>query len=131
MLVLPFVFGRAGGFTQRVTVEARDDQRDGRARFRMVSAGEPIPGDVRLAYPEDERGSTNRSDEIPDFASVRRAFFKPRVDDSHGPSEVKVWAHRVTPGRLGSCRGVLSRARAREKSASATAGVEGCATSFV
>lgn len=35
--------------------------------------------------------------EIPDFASVRRALFEPRPDESRPPDEVKVWAHRVTP----------------------------------
>jgi hypothetical protein len=97
MLVLPLVFKRAGAFTRRATVEVCDDQRDGRARFRMVSGGEPVPGEVRFAYGGEERRSSSVVGEIPDFASVHRAFFEPRLNDSRRPDELKVWAHRVTP----------------------------------
>jgi amino acid permease len=97
MLALPLVFKRAGAFARRVTVEVCDDQRDGRARFRMVSGGEPVPGDVRFAYGGDQSHSSGVVGEIPDFASVRRAFFEPRPDEWRRPDEVKVWAHRVTP----------------------------------
>jgi amino acid permease len=97
MVVLPLVFRRAGGFTPRATVEVCDDQRDGRARYRMVSGGEPVPGDVLFAYGGEERRSSSVVGEIPEFASVRRAFFRPRPDAARRPGQLKVWAHRITP----------------------------------
>ena len=96
MVALPVVFARAGGFNRRATVEVRDDERDGRARFRMVSAGEPVPGDVEFVYERPETRPSRAAGEIPDFSSVRRALFEPRLDESRPPDEVKVWAHRVT-----------------------------------
>jgi hypothetical protein len=97
ILVLPLVFKRAGGFTRRMTLEVCDNQREGRAEFRMVSGGEPVPGDVRFTYRGEERRTSSVVGEIPDFASLRRAVFEPRPDESGRPDAVKVWAHRVTP----------------------------------
>jgi amino acid permease len=97
MLAIPAVLLRTGAFARRLTIELRDDQRDGRAGFRIVSGGEPIPGDVRLAYGAEERRSSSAVGEIPDLASLRRAFFEPRPDASRRADELKVWAHRVTP----------------------------------
>ena len=111
MLVLPLVFVRAGGFKRRATVELCDDERDGRARFRMVSGGQPVAGDIGLVYGGEERRWTSGAGEIPDFASLRRAFFQPHPDESSRPDEVKVWAHRVTPE--GESESLPAQARVR------------------
>ena len=38
MLVFPAVLARAGAFGRRLTIEVRDDQRSGIARFALLSA---------------------------------------------------------------------------------------------
>ena len=41
MLVFPAILARAGAFARRVTVEVRDDQRSGTARFALLSGERP------------------------------------------------------------------------------------------
>jgi hypothetical protein len=97
MVVLPVVFWRGGASARRLTVELRDDQRDGRAGFRMVLAGEPAAGTVDLGYDSGERRAPSVVGDVPDLPSLRRAVFRPSSDSSAQPREVKVWAHRITP----------------------------------
>jgi hypothetical protein len=97
LLVLPAALRRRGSFVRRLTVEVRDDQRDGEVRFAMVSGGQPAAGHVHLQYEGSERRVDEVVGAIPHFDSLRRALFVPRAGGAESPGELKVWAHRVTP----------------------------------
>jgi amino acid permease len=86
-----------GAFARRLTVELREDQSEGdQALFSVAAAGRPTVADVRLKYPESEERFEAAAGEIPAFSSLRQASF--RADVSAGATtQLKVWAHRVTP----------------------------------
>lgn len=97
MLVIPALLARAGAFTRRVTIEVRDDQRSGSARFAFLAGERPVSGTVRLRYAEGEQRPEGLAGEIPEFNALERAVFEVRPDQAAPPGELKVWAHRVTP----------------------------------
>lgn len=97
MLVIPVGLARAGAFARRVTIEVREDQRSGTARFAFLAGERPFSGTVRLLYGEGEQRREGLAGEIPRFAALERAVFEVRADREAPPDEVKVWAHRVTP----------------------------------
>jgi hypothetical protein len=119
MLAIPAILVRSGAFARRLTIEVRDDQRTGRARFALLSGERPVSGDVRLEYAEGDERPGQPSGEIASFESLRRALFDVRRDGATAPDEVKVWAHRVTPeGESESLPATaLVRSRARTETA--------------
>jgi hypothetical protein len=86
-----------GAFARRLTVELRQDQSEGeQALFSVTAAGRPAVADVRLKYAEGEERYDAAAREIPAFNSLRQASF--RVQRSaDAPTQLKVWAHKVTP----------------------------------
>src|SRR5437762_3344298 len=90
------VMVRGGAFNRRVVVELREDLRTGgQSAFAVTAVGRPAEADVRLEYPADEQRCRAAAAEIPAFGALRRATFQLAT----GPArELKVWAHRVTPG---------------------------------
>ena len=90
---------RRGAFSPRISVELRDDQEEGSGRFAVMSAGRPATSDVVLEYPDGDERLRTASAEIGRFSLLRRARFQlaPDERESAQASELKVWAHRVTP----------------------------------
>jgi predicted transcriptional regulator len=88
---------RRGAFARRLTVELREDQSEGeKAHFSVTAAGRPVVADVRLKYAEGEERYDAAAGEIPAIYSLRQASF--RVQRSaDAPTQLKVWAHKVTP----------------------------------
>ena len=97
MLVIPVVLFRSGSFKSRLTIEVRDDQRSGTARFAFLAGERPVTGSATLRYPDSERCPDVLEGEIPEFDSLERAVFEVRAGETARPDDVKVWAHRVTP----------------------------------
>jgi hypothetical protein len=97
MVVIPVMLLRSGAFARRVTIEVRDDQRSGKARFAFLSGGRPVSGTVTLGYGEGERRLEESAGDIPALDTLQRAVFELRRDREPRPDEVKVWVHRVTP----------------------------------
>lgn len=97
MLVFPAVLARAGAFARRMTIEVRDDQRSGIARFAFLSGGRPISGAVSLRYGDGEKHPEGMAGDIVELDALRSALFEVRPDQGAEWDEVKVWAHRVTP----------------------------------
>jgi hypothetical protein len=97
-----------GAFARRLTVELREDQSEGeQALFSVTAAGRPAVANVRLKYPEGEERYDAAAGEIPAFSSLRQASF--RAQRSAGATtQLKVWAHKVTPeGDSESIAGLL------------------------
>jgi hypothetical protein len=97
MLAIPAVLARSGAFAPRVTIEVRDDQRSGGARFAFLSGERAVAGKVRLDYGEGEQRPEGLAGEIPALESLRRAVFELARDQAPLLDELKVWVHRVTP----------------------------------
>lgn len=97
MLVFPAVLARAGAFASRMTIEVRDDQRSGIARFAFLSGGRPVSAAVTLRYGDGEQHPEGMAGDILRFDALRSALFEVRSDHVAPLDEVKVWAHRVTP----------------------------------
>ncbi|HEX2111026.1 MAG TPA: hypothetical protein VHF67_05690 [Gaiellaceae bacterium] len=98
ILGMTIVMGARGALARRLTVELRDDESEGRARFAVSAGGEPVWSDVRLAYPDGEQRLEGPGGYLSRFASLLSATFHPVWD---GPRarigrELKVWVHRVT-----------------------------------
>ena len=70
MLVVPAVLGRAGAFGRRLTIEVRDDQRSGTARFAFLSGGRPVSGTVSLHYGDGEQHPGGMAGDIPQFDAL-------------------------------------------------------------
>jgi hypothetical protein len=86
-----------GAFARRLTIELREDQSEGeQALFSVTAGGRPAVADVRLKYAEGEERYDAAAGEIPAFNSLRQASF--RVQRSADAiTQLKVWAHKVTP----------------------------------
>ena len=97
MLVIPAVLGRTGAFGRRLTIEVRDDQHSGIARFAFLQGGRPVSGTVSLRYGDGEQQPDGMAGDIPQFDALRSALFEVQPDQVAPADEVKVWAHRVTP----------------------------------
>jgi hypothetical protein len=86
-----------GAFARRLTVELREDQSEGeQALFSVTAAGRPAVANVRLKYPEGEECYDAAAGEIPDFSSLRQASFRAELS-AGATTQLKVWAHKVTP----------------------------------
>jgi hypothetical protein len=112
MLAIPAALARGGAFGRRLTIELRDDQGAGGARFAYLSGERPMSGQVRLEYADGERRPEGLAGEIPAFDSLRRAVFAVRRGECARPDQVKVWAHRVTPERESESLSATAAARA-------------------
>jgi hypothetical protein len=88
-----------GAFAWRLTVELREDRREGEhALFSVTAAGRPAVTDVQLKYPEREQRYETATGEIPAFSSLRQATFRLGRDvDTTVTTQLKVWGHKVTP----------------------------------
>lgn len=86
---------RKGGFAPRLVIELREDQRqDGQSLFAVTAGGQPAVAEVWLSYEDGEQHVQTATDEIPAFASLRRATFQPPTTKAR---ELKVWTHKITP----------------------------------
>jgi hypothetical protein len=96
MAAFPVILARGGAFARRLTIELRDDQRDGHGHFAIQSAERPSSATVRLEYGGTNQHPEGLAGEISILADLRRAVFKLSRDQRPPPDEVKVWVHRVT-----------------------------------
>jgi hypothetical protein len=92
---LPIVMLRRKVFARRIIVELREDQRQGgRTVFAVTAAGKPAVADVRLGSSEGEQYRQAASGEVPVLAALHHMTFHLPATPA---TELKVWAHRVTP----------------------------------
>lgn len=99
MVVVTVSMVRRGVFAPRLVVELREETRgDGetlRVVFGVVAGGRPAEADVRLKYPDEEQHYTAAAGEIRAMSSLQHVDLQV---PAAGARELKVWAHRVTPG---------------------------------
>ncbi len=96
MLGVTIALARRGAFAPRLVVELREDQsQEGQAIFAVTAGGQPIPVEVRLGYPEGEQRVQAASGEVPAPASLRYVHVHLPATQAR---ELKVWAHKITPG---------------------------------
>jgi amino acid permease len=95
MLVVTALMIRRGAFASRVVVELRRDLReDGRSLVAVTSGGHPADAEIHLVDVDGDRPVQRGATELPDLATVKAIG----VDLADGrASEVKVWAHTITP----------------------------------
>lgn len=89
---------RRGTLAPRATIELRHVEDDEAGTFSVLCAGQPATADVVLGYARgDELRLRGAAGDIPRFASLRRVSV---TADWPGtgrvPSELKIWAHRVS-----------------------------------
>lgn len=95
MLVVTALMIRRGAFASRLVVELRRDLRaDGRSAVAVTSGGRPTDAEISLVDMDGGRSVERSTAELQDLATVEAIG----VDLPGGrASEVKVWAHTVTP----------------------------------
>jgi hypothetical protein len=85
-----------GAFTRRMIVELREDE-DEQTHFSVTAAGRPTVTDVQLRYAQGEQRYEAAAGEIPALSSLRKATFRPGGSEgATAPTQLKVWAHKVT-----------------------------------
>jgi hypothetical protein len=108
VMVVGMTLAMRGVLDRRLVVELREDE-DGRALFSVTAAGRPTATDVQLRYPKGEQRHKAAAGEIPAFSSLCQATFWPEVS---AVTQLKVWAHKVTPE--GDSEGIAGSLRVRQ-----------------
>ncbi len=86
---------RHGAFRRRLAIEIKDDLRPGRhSHLRIMLGGQPLEFPIEFTSQADHEVVETTTNVLPDFSSLKRIKLTlPAID----ASELKVWAHRVTP----------------------------------
>ena len=97
VLVVGLTLALRGSFTRRAVVELRQEGGDeaGQTAFALTAAGSPADAEVTLAYADGDEQLVGPQAVVPRFSRLQRAIVRPAVGTA--VTELKVWAHRVTP----------------------------------
>lgn len=106
IVVVTIYMKSKGAFSRRMFTELRQDLRQGaKSIFSVMAGGSPMQSDVHLVYTQGIQQVSAASEEVKNFSTLRQVTY-----DLPGSvaSELKVWAHRVTPeGESESLEGSL------------------------
>jgi hypothetical protein len=103
---------RAGAFRRRSVVELREDLRAGGAVvLGVVSGGRPLATEITLGRPDGEEVRRADSVSVPTLSKL--GYVIVRVP-AGAAEELKVWAHRITPGGATEPLPALAEVRAGE-----------------
>ena len=108
VMVLGITLAMRGALARRLVIELREDEGE-QVLFSVTAAGRPTTSDVRLRYPNGEQRHKAASGEVPAFSSLRQATFRP---EASAATQLKVWAHKVTPE--GDSEGIAGSLRVRQ-----------------
>jgi hypothetical protein len=108
VMVLGMTLAMRGVLARRLVVELREDEGE-QALFTVTAAGRPAATEVQLKYPKGGQRHKAAAGEVPAFSSLRQATFWPEVSAA---TQLKVWAHKVTPE--GDSEGIAGSLRVRQ-----------------
>ena len=109
ILVVTIVMTRRGAFARRAVVEFRQDHRRGRESLvAAVAGGEPAIAEMRVTDAGGERTGSGPILALPDAGALGPI----RVElPSAGATQLKVWAHAISPEGLSETLPVLATIR--------------------
>ena len=108
VMVLWITLAMRGALARRLVIELREDEGE-QVLFSVTAAGRPTATDVQLRYPNGEQRHKAASGEVPAFSSLRQVTFRPEASSA---TQLKVWAHKVTPE--GDSEGIAGSLRVRQ-----------------